>query len=195
MSLDQLEKRRKIIRGIKFLLPTIAFFTAVAIVAWPSFHKETIIVQDEATPVVEEQKPQSLGVVDPHYRGVDQKKRPFTIKGSSAKEEYGRHVVLKDFLGDLELENGAWVALKSDDAKLDQKRDELDLNGDVTFFHENGHEFRTKKAFVDLKNGTAEGNDIVKGQGNFGTIESEGFKIIDSGKKIVFTGKAKLLFR
>jgi lipopolysaccharide export system protein LptC len=40
--------------------------------------------------------------------------------------------------------------------------------------------------------GTAEGHDPVQGQGVFGDVESEGFRLLDHGQVIIFTGNAKL---
>jgi lipopolysaccharide export system protein LptC len=40
--------------------------------------------------------------------------------------------------------------------------------------------------------GTAEGNEAVQGQGVFGSVVADGFRLLDHGQVIIFTGKAKL---
>ena len=43
--------------------------------------------------------------------------------------------------------------------------------------------------------GTAEGDDPVTGQGPFGNVTAEGFRILDRGDTIVFKGRTKLEIR
>jgi lipopolysaccharide export system protein LptC len=59
-------------------------------------------------------------------------------------------------------------------------------------FHDRGYELTTDTAHVDMAAGTAEGNDAVQGQGVFGDVTSQGFRLLDHGQTIIFTGKAKL---
>ena len=73
----------------------------------------------------------------------------------------------------------------------DAKR--LNLEGAVNLFHDSGYEFRTSKLNVDLESGTAVSKVPVQGQGPFGTLKSEGFRIIDRAQTIFFTGKTKMI--
>ncbi len=67
----------------------------------------------------------------------------------------------------------------------------LELNGDVTLFHDQGFELRTETARFDLEAGTARGTESVEGQGPFGTLVSEGFRVLDRGERILFTGRSR----
>ena len=71
----------------------------------------------------------------------------------------------------------------------------LDLSDDVTLFHENGTRFVTKSAHVDVSANTADGHDPVAGDGPSGNIVAEGFRILDKGDTIIFTGKSDLLLK
>jgi len=53
--------------------------------------------------------------------------------------------------------------------------------------------FRTESATVDLEGGTAEGHEKVEGHGPSGEVESEGFRILDKGAVVIFTGRARML--
>jgi lipopolysaccharide export system protein LptC len=64
------------------------------------------------------------------------------------------------------------------------------LNGDVTLFHDNGLSFQTNSATINLKDKTAEGSDTVEVQNGDGELVSEGFRVLDDGDTIHFTGKA-----
>ena len=53
----------------------------------------------------------------------------------------------------------------------------------------------TERAHVDLANKTAEGHDPVAGHGPSGDITAQGFRILDKGDTIIFTGRSHLLLK
>jgi lipopolysaccharide export system protein LptC len=53
----------------------------------------------------------------------------------------------------------------------------------------------SSSARLDLKVGTAEGDEKVEGHGPTGTISAEGFRVLDNGARVFFTGPAKLVLR
>src|SRR5260370_25218533 len=71
----------------------------------------------------------------------------------------------------------------------------LDLFGDVTLVHENGTRFVTNTAHVDVAADRAEGKDPVTGHGPSGDINAQGFRVLDKGNTIVFTGNSNLLLK
>lgn len=133
------------------------------------------------------------GIIKPELLGQDKQNRPFHLKASHAKEANDKLINLNDPFANITLENGAFVALKSNLGHFNQEEKSVHLNGSVTLFHENGVEFETTNAKILLKKGTAESDEPVKGQGPFGNIESEGFKISNNGNQVVFTGKSRLV--
>ena len=94
---------------------------------------------------------------------------------------------------DITLEDGSWLALTADRGRYFQSRQILDLFGMVNLFHDSGYEFQSTRAHIDLVAGTAEGDQPITGQGPFGELTAEGFRILDKGRTIHFTGKAKLV--
>ena len=90
------------------------------------------------------------------------------------------------------LADGSWVALTAINGEYEEDTRYLYLVGDVNMFHDAGHEFRTQKARFNLEERSAMGNDPVEGQGPLGNLQSEGFRIFDSGDRILFTGKAQM---
>jgi len=131
-------------------------------------------------------------VNDVKYDGKDKKGRPFSITADSASHADGddRHIALKKPLADITMSSGAYVALTANDGILDRDTDIVTLNGDVTLFHDNGLSFQTDSATIDLNAKTAEGNDPVEGQNGDGELVSQGFRVLDDGDTIEFTGKA-----
>jgi len=131
-------------------------------------------------------------VDDVKYDGKDSKGRPYSITADSASHADGddRHIALKKPLADIIMSTGAYVALTANDGVLDRDADIVTLNGDVTLFHDNGLSFQTDSATIHLKDKTAEGSDPVEGQNGDGELISQGFRVLDDGDTIVFTGKA-----
>jgi len=69
---------------------------------------------------------------------------------------------------------------------------QLDLFGRVELFQDKGNTFRTDSAHVDIANGTAEGNDPIEGNGPFGDIRAEGFRIEERGDVVHFFGRSSV---
>ena len=59
-------------------------------------------------------------------------------------------------------------------------------------FHDQGYEFQTATARVDLENSTASGDEPIDGQGPFGILKAQGFRVLESGERIFFVGPATL---
>ncbi len=64
--------------------------------------------------------------------------------------------------------------------------------GNVALYQDKGNEFHSTSAHLDMNAGTAEGDDPVTGQGPFGHVTAQGFRILNRGDIIYFTGHARL---
>ena len=53
----------------------------------------------------------------------------------------------------------------------------------------------TPAASVDLQAGTAQSDSPVTGHGPEGQIDAQGFRILDKGARIIFTGKSQMTIR
>ena len=90
---------------------------------------------------------------------------------------------------------GAVVVMTAATAIYQPQAQLLDLFDDVTLVHQNGTRFLTKSAHVDVAANTAEGHDPVSGHGPSGDIAAQGFKILDKGDRVIFTGEANLVLK
>lgn len=182
------------VRAMKFLLPTIALMLIGLIVAWPY-----IDVPDSrfrigfANLTVKESTDPSM--VNPRYLGSDKEDQPYSVTAEIARKlAEAENVVELDYpKADLSRNDGTWLVLTSDRGIYGRVAETLDLIGNVVLYHDSGYEFLTEKAKINLENGTAEGDVPVRGQGPFGNLQSEGFRLVDKGKTIFFTGKSKLV--
>jgi lipopolysaccharide export system protein LptC len=187
-------KRRRgtSVRVLKVTLPLIMAVTLGYLGYWWLEARDTVVNPDVISPIRPSTEKAQVTVHDVKYDGLDNKGRPFSITADSASHLDGddRHISLNRPLADITMSSGTYVALTANDGLLDRDADLLTLNGDVTLFHDNGLSFQTDSATIDLKAKTAEGNQVVEGQNGDGELTSQGFRVLDDGDTILFTGKA-----
>jgi lipopolysaccharide export system protein LptC len=179
------------VRALKVLLPLVMAVTVGYLVYWWLESRGQVVDPQVITNVPSDEKA-PVTVNDVKFDGKDKKGRPYSITADSASHADGddRHITLTKPMADIVMASGAYVALTANDGLLDRDADIVTLNGDVTLFHDNGLSFQTPSATIHLKDKTAEGNDPVEGQNGDGELTSQGFRVLDDGDTIVFTGKA-----
>ena len=136
-----------------------------------------------------------LRMVHPRFAGMKDNSLPYLVTADEAIRDGPTSDIVRliNPKGDITMRNGAWVALMAASGKYDQKRETLDLDDGVELFHDRGLHFSSKTAHIDLKAGTAEGYDPVTANGPSINITGEGFKVLEGGQRIIFTGRAKAL--
>lgn len=179
---------------MKVFLPTLALLLIGLVIVWPYLQaKEShfrigfsgLMLSGSEDP----------NMVNARYQGTDKNSRMFTITADLARNllDGTSAVELEMPKADMVLEDGSWLVLTADTGIYTRDTATLNLTGSVTLFHDSGYEFRTSKASINLTEGLVEGNEKVEGQGPFGDLEAEGFRLIDKGKIIQFTGKARMV--
>ena len=179
---------------MKVLLPALAAALILLVFAWPqiTFKDERFrlgmarLTLDQA---------ENLTMLNARYDGVDEQRRPYSVTADMATQSRQDENLIDLELpkADMTMEDGAWLALTARAGEYRRSVELLDLAGSVSLFHDRGFELRSESARIDLGAGTAEGLEPVEGQGTFGTIDAEGFRVLDRGQVIIFTGKSKLV--
>jgi len=183
----------RFVNWMKLVLPAVAIGLLLLVVAWPRIQagldrlKLTFARLDLS-------EARDLRMVNARFSGLDKRHRPYVLTADVARQMPDRNdlMALEGPKGDITLQNGAWLAITSFTGVYLTQGQLLDLFGDVKLYHDRGYELTTDTAHIDMTAGTAEGHDPVQGQGVFGDITSEGFRLLDHGQTIIFTGKAKL---
>jgi lipopolysaccharide export system protein LptC len=136
-------------------------------------------------------------MLNARYDGVDAHRRPYTVTADMATQSKQDEDLIDLELpkADMTMEGGAWLALNARAGQYRRAGEALDLSGGVSLFHDRGFELRSESAHIDLDAGTAEGAQPVEGQGIFGTVDAEGFRVLDRGQTILFTGKSRLILQ
>lgn len=188
--------RSRFVFLMRVVLPSVAALLIGLVVFLPQFraHEERFSVGFSKIRV---QDLESVTMLNARYYGTDDKNQPFTLTANFAAEENpGSQVYSLDApKADLTTTDGNWLVLGAEIGLYSKTPQTLDLLGGVTFFHDKGYEIQTSTAHVDLQNGSAAGDDPVKGHGPFGQVDSQGFRLFDRGARIIFTGKTKLVLR
>lgn len=178
----------------KKLLPVVALLLIALIGAWPYMQ-----AKDDSFRIgfsaLQDREGEEPSMLNPRYLGTDDNRQPFSVTADLAKNllQGGAVVELEMPKADVTLDDGTWLVLTAETGRFDKQGKALELAGSVNLFHDSGYEFRTSQAFVDLAAGVARGDVPVEGQGPFGQLKAEGFRLLDKGKTIVFTGKSKVI--
>ncbi|MBB4267481.1 LPS export ABC transporter periplasmic protein LptC [Roseospira visakhapatnamensis] len=181
---------------MKILLPGLAAAIFGTMLAWPQIAARTesfMVGFAQLDP--RETDPRTL--VNPRFHGLDDKEQPYTLIAASAVEgaDNPDRVDLMRPQGDILLREGRWIALNGRTGVYSKLERTLDLSGDVILYRDDGFEFQTDQAHVDLLTSAAHGDQPVSGQGPDGTIRSEGFELVDGGAVVHFTGRARMVLR
>jgi lipopolysaccharide export system protein LptC len=180
---------------MKITLPLIAAVLVGLVVVWPQFRDVREGFRIEIARLTH-----SLGgqeVSNARFTGTDSRGRPYTVIADTAAQAEGQPDVirLEHPKADITMQGGTWIASSADVGLFHRVDQTLNLDGGVSLFHDQGFEMHSASARLDLKSGTAEGDKKVEGHGPTGTISAEGFRVLDNGARVFFTGPARLVVR
>jgi len=186
----------RLVNFLKLTLPLVAGSLVVLVAAWPHLHQP----QDKfkiGVANVNFEEAATVKMVKPRFTGIDAANRPFVLTADDAMQQAtdSNVVELAAPKGDITLANGSWVALTGEAGTYYKDLQILDLSGQVNLFHDAGYEFHTPTARFDMASSAAQGNDHVEGQGPFGSIAAEGFRIVDRGAVVHFLGRSRMVIR
>jgi lipopolysaccharide export system protein LptC len=185
-------RRSHSVRVAKYTLPLIGLALLSSIALWPEIARnfDTARVTWRHLASINLNAGQML---HPRYRGVDQRQHPYTISADAAQRHGPDRVNLVAPVGDITLENGTWILLHSKTGVFMQHANELDLAHDVTLYRQDGTVMTSTTATMNLKQGAATSDDYTHAEGPFGTLDAQGFTLVDKGDVVQFHGPAKLV--
>ena len=185
-------RRRAMVVGTKWLLPLVALLLLCSIALWPEF----VRMRDQGRVAFRRTfsiEADSGKMRDARYRGVDERGRPYTLTAERAVQSGPQRIDLTEPKGDLVSESGAWVMVQSHDGVYIQHIGQLDLSHDVVLYRADGTVMQTQSAAIDLKASAATSNEQTHAEGPFGTLDAQGFTLVDKGAVVQFQGPARLI--
>ncbi|MGQ0677051.1 MAG: LPS export ABC transporter periplasmic protein LptC [Rhodospirillales bacterium] len=186
----------RLVNVLKLAFPLIAGALIVLVAVWPH-----LMQRDERFRLgvsnVNIEEAATVRMIKPRFTGIDAANRPYVVTAEDAVQQPGDPSVVELLRpkGDITLANGSWVALMGDNGNYYKDLKVLDIHGRVTLFHDSGYEFRTQTARFDMNTSSAEGNERVDGQGPFGTLVAEGFRVTNRGAVVHFLGRSRMVIR
>ncbi len=192
LSKRRLAWRRFGLLAAKLGLPLLAVLVLSAVVLWPEIAR-----MGERTRMsfrrVFSIEAESGRMMEPRYRGVDERGRPYTLTGSWASQAGPTRIDIGAPKGDMVLEGGSWMQVEAKRGVFIQHSELLDLSDDVVLYRDDGTSVRTDTAAVDVKQGAAASDDKTHAEGPFGVLDAQGFTLTEKGSAIQFTGPARLI--
>jgi len=134
-------------------------------------------------------------IINPRFSSTDSNQRPFNLTADTAfqQKDDPNLVDLAFPKADLTAKAGTWMAISAETGMFNRQSEVLDLKGAISLFHDSGYELKTTVAQIDMAAGTAKGDVPISGHGPGGTVNGAGFRILERGKTMIFTGKSKMI--
>jgi lipopolysaccharide export system protein LptC len=186
-------RHSRMVAAMRLVLPALAALLLALLALWSKFgldgNRLLLDVRSAGRTTID-----SMTMSNPHFEGIDEKKRPFNVTAEKATQldKNGDVVDLHGPQADITLENGAWLALSADNGRYQRKEQLLNLGGGVSVFHDQGYELHTPVLRVDLATNRASSNQPVQGQGPAGNLTGEGLVISEGGKRMLLTGRSHM---
>jgi lipopolysaccharide export system protein LptC len=187
-----LARRGNAVRIAKYALPVVALALLSSIALWPEITHtlERGRVTWRRLSMIEA----NGGVMRlPRYRGFDDQNQPYMVSAKSATQIDADRYDLVAPRGDVTTRSGTWLQVQSKTGVYAQHENQLDLSNDVTLYKQDGTILITQSATVDMKQGAATSSVYTHAEGPFGTLDAEGFTLVDKGGIVQFHGPAKLV--
>jgi lipopolysaccharide export system protein LptC len=184
--------RRSAVRIAKYGLPVIALALLSSIALWPELSRTLAngrVTWRRLSMVVTGKGE----IVAPRYHGMDARGRPYMVSADAAERAGPERLNMTRPRGDVTLSNGTWLQVQSRQGVFMQHLDELDLQGDVTLYRQDGTRMTSRTSTINLKQGAATSDDYTHAEGPFGSLDAQGFTLLDKGGLIQFHGPAHLV--
>jgi lipopolysaccharide export system protein LptC len=181
-------RRRKPVRALRTILPTIALGVAVAIVGQGTIR--AMAAKD--APLAASGAP--LRMENPRFTGTLRDGRAFLITATSATRDPNNADQV--FLKSPELIRGygsdAPTHVVSKDGAYQEEKGSLLLTGDVKIDNGAGYQFASQKALIDTRTGDLVGNAAIQGAGpNNSQVQADSYTVGDKGDRVIFKGRVR----
>lgn len=178
----------------KLLLLMLAGGLVALVALWPQLRKEAGLLPIGSTRI-EKEDVESLRVVNAKFTGTNADGRPYTVTFDQATQTRKESdlVVLAAPKADMVLRDGSWLAVEAPSGRFQRESRVLELDGEVSLFHDSGMEMRTGGITMNLEKGTGAGYDPLHAWGPLGELRSQGFRIRKDLGVFRFFGPARVV--
>lgn len=184
-------QRRWLVGLTKRVLPLVALALLLLVAFWPEIqgNGDRSRISYRRIDIT----PEGGQLTDAHYQGVDSSGRPYTVTATRVRQVGPERTDLEAPKADMQMQSGEWLMVQAKRGIYEQKANRLDLAGDVTLYRDDGTVLVTESASLDMRANAAAGHEMVHAEGPFGTLDAQGFAVLDRGAVVQFTGPARLV--
>ncbi|MBE1236607.1 LPS export ABC transporter periplasmic protein LptC [Phaeovibrio sulfidiphilus] len=188
------ERHSRFVERMKVILPAVSSVFLCLLLFWPWMTERLHDFRLEFPPF-DYRSADSSTIVNPRFMGSDKNDEPFVISaeratGLSAKDGW---ILLVSPRADLNRRSGDWFSLESHTGHISEDHNLVTLEKDVFLYRNDGTQFMTEEAVIDLSDNRAFGDKPVDGRGpDFTVASSSGFEVENGGAVIRFLGKSRM---
>ncbi len=182
------------VRFLRLAFPISAAVIFVVVALWRDIVPNPQLIGLEAS-ALPSSEVEELTMVRPRFDGLDKDGQPYTLTAERANQadEEGDLIFLVHPAADITLLDGRWVAVSANGGRYLRHRKQLELDGDVSLYHDDGYEIRTTAAAVDFNSGVIDTDAGVAGQGPRGEIQAQGMTVTEEGNVITLKGRSMVV--
>ncbi len=139
-------------------------------------------------------------MINPRFTGRDESGTPYVVTADAAIRRRGAEARMTELESpqldyDLILAGENTEGVLARTGLFDADTRTLDLLTDVRFRTRSGYEFLADHARIHLSDQRVVSDSPVDGEGPMGTIQADGYEILDGGGHVVFTGNVRTHIR
>lgn len=179
---------------MKVALPLLALVLVGLVMMLPQLESTQKKLQGSIKAQIKAQDLENLYMVKARYLGTDEKSRSYTLTAESARQVSTTSdlIALEGPKAKITLKDKTKITMRANAGAFYKNKKLLVLFGDVNITHSNGYTVKTNEMEINMTKGTARGTKPIRAFGPLGTLSAAGFRILGNGKRVLFTGKARL---
>ena len=185
----------RFVGAMKLLLPATAAVLVVLVVAWPSLTRRDDGLRLSFADIEAGTTEEAVYLTNARYFGSDDEDQPFSLMADEVfqllPDSDEVHFTLPK--ADVTLANGDRMVLEADRGTLSRSSGTLVLDGGVIIDSEDGYQFFTSRAEIDLNASVASSDQPIEGSGPMGRIKADSFRLDQLNRTYLFEGRVKLV--
>ena len=180
---------------MKVALPLGAAVVIALLFSWSQLYQMPERFEIGATKLSASEAVSGHRMINARYSGTDRNWNPYTLAAESVVQQKSDpdRVMLNSPEADFTTGAGAWIAVSASSGKFAREARQVDLEGDVSFYHDSGYQFQTDRATIDFGEAIAWSTAPVTGIGAWANVDAAGFRISRDEDRLEFAGPAHLV--
>lgn len=174
----------RFVRSTKLTLAMLAMLLTGAVLFY-SFIRSDSGVRIAFTSIEKKSVSSPTQMINARFHGLDKNNQPFNVTAKTATQIDDNTVGLDQVTGDVTLKNSTWLSVSADKGYFKMKENQLDLQGAIEMFDDEGYEFRTERMHIDVGTKTAVTDTEVRGQGLLGILKAQGGARVEGNSKVI----------